>query len=640
VAVMTLWGCGRMPEASAQVNSWTNPASGYWEDQRWSLGALPGPGQSILLTNAGWKALAISSTTVQNVPETLTVGTLTVSSPIDSFNTLLLNYAGLAKPLTTASLTIASNSAVNLFSSALQVNNSGTDHFSVNGTFTEVESSAVSAGFLSLGEKSAGIYNLTNSSLAVNGEFLGGEFMATFNQSGGANTFNTLHLNHGSYNLYDGVCAGLIVIGDLTAAVFNQWGGSVTSYLAIAHGSYVLNAGMFAGPGMILPALTEGAIGSFVQTGGTNTEAGELFVGAPLGSVGAVAGSYSLSNGVLNTADTFVSYYGNFDQQGGNHIVQGAFSVVGTIISRNPGFTVDAYASLGGGASSCQSLNVEIAVFSQSGGTNQVAGDLTLRRTQPGTFYNLSGGSLQTSNTIIFSSYSGAFNQSGGVHRISHLLKLARNGDSYPCLYVLSGGELDVLDIVVNGGAVFRHTGGILIHSGVLTLDDGVWEAKPGGEQLGPLQLSGSGNSTLSMPAAGCIVQFAASSSLVWSNQSRLVIENWNGSINGGGIQQVLFGSSFPALTGQQLSQLEFLNPVGYAPGIYPARILATGEITPGGLLNAFRSGDSTVLQWENGFILQAATNVVGPYSDLTGVTNPYTNQMVEPQQFFRSRHL
>lgn len=637
---MTLWGRGRMPEAYAQVNSWTNPTSGYWEDQRWSLGVPPGPGQSIRLTNAGWKALAISSTTVQNYPETLTIGSLTVSSPTDSFNTLLLNYAGLDHPLMTSSLTIASNSAVVMFSSALQVNNLGTDHFSVNGTFTEVESSAVSAGYLSLGENSPGIYNLTNSSLTVKGEFLGGAFTATFNQDGGTNAFNTLHLNHGSYNLYAGHCAGPIVIGDITVAVFNQWGGSVTSSLAIARGSYTLNAGMFSGPGMILPANTPNAFGSFVQASGTNNQAGELFVGAQRGSVEASSGNYRLSEGVLNTTGTFVSFYGNFDQQGGSHVVQGAFSVVGTIIQRNPGFTVDAYATLDGGMSSCQSLNVEIAVFSQTGGTNRVAGDLTLARTQPGTFYNLSGGDLQTSNTIVFGSYSGAFNQSGGVHRISHLLKLARNADPYPCLYLLSSGELDAMDIVVNGGAVFRHTGGILIHSGVLTLDDGVWETKPGGQSLGPLQLSGSGNSTLSLPASGCVVQFATSSSLGWSNQSRLVIENWNGSINGGGIQQVLFGSSASSLTSQQLSQLLFYNPTGFALGVYSARILATGEITPSGRLNYFLSGVGMVLQWDNGFILQTATNVSGPYSDLTGIASPYTNQLVEPQQFFRLRHL
>ncbi len=629
-----------MSEASAQPNSWTNPTSGYWEDQRWSFGTLPGPGQSILFTNAGWKALGITANTAQNFPQTLSVASITISSPTNSFNTLLLNYAGLDNPLTTSSLTIASNSAVILFSSALRVNNQGTDHFSVNGTFTEVESSAVNAGYLSLGESSPGIYNLTNSSLTVVGEFLGGAFTATFNHNGGTNSFSTLHLNHGSYNLYDGHCAGAIVIGDLNTAVFNQWGGSVTSSPAIARGSYLLKAGMFSGPGMILPAVTPNASGAFVQTGGTNTQAGELFVGDPGEGREASSGKYSLLNGMLNTADTYVSLYGEFEQSGGSHIMQGGFAVAGKMIPRNPGYQGYAYATLSGGVSACQSLNVELAVFSQSGGTNQVAGDLTLRRTQPGTFYNLSGGSLQTSNTTIFSSYDGAFNQSGGVHRISRLLNLARNADAYQCRYVLSGGELDVRDIVVSGGAVFRHSGGTLIQTGILTLtgDGVVWEAAPGEEeQLGQLQLSGGlGTATLSLPASGCVVQFAASSSLVWSGGAELMIANWNGSLNGGGAQRILFGNSADALNAAQLSRIYFQNPANLAAGNYRVRILATGEIVPDALLFADHNGQQFVLSWSSGWTLQTTTNLAEPFIDLVNATSPYTNLFNDPQRFFR----
>src|SRR5712671_6365131 len=106
--------------ANSQPNSWTNSVSGYWEDQYWSLGLLPGSDQNILFTNAGWKALGIGPNTAQNFPQTLTVRSITLSSPANSFNTLLLNYAGLQTPLT-AALTVGSNSAVVMLSSALQV---------------------------------------------------------------------------------------------------------------------------------------------------------------------------------------------------------------------------------------------------------------------------------------------------------------------------------------------------------------------------------------------------------------------------------------------------------------------------------------------------------------------------------------
>jgi len=39
------------------------------------------------------------------------------------------------------------------------------------------------------------------------------------------------------------------------------------------------------------------------------------------------------------------------------------------------------------------------------------------------------------------------------------------------------------------------------------------------------------------------------------------MIENWNGSADGGGRQQVIFGNSAAALTAQQVSQIQFRNP-------------------------------------------------------------------------------
>ena len=78
----------------AQVNSWMKPTSGSWEEPQWSYGVLPGDGQSVAINNAGWKAVQITGNTVANYPQSLTMRDLTISSPVDSYNTLLLNYAG------------------------------------------------------------------------------------------------------------------------------------------------------------------------------------------------------------------------------------------------------------------------------------------------------------------------------------------------------------------------------------------------------------------------------------------------------------------------------------------------------------------------------------------------------------------
>src|SRR5256885_17270872 len=86
--------------ADPLINAWTNPVSGNWEDLKWSLGVRPGPAQTIMLTNQGWKAIAINPSTAQNFPQTFDVSSLILRGYTDSFHLLLLNYAGFQVPLT------------------------------------------------------------------------------------------------------------------------------------------------------------------------------------------------------------------------------------------------------------------------------------------------------------------------------------------------------------------------------------------------------------------------------------------------------------------------------------------------------------------------------------------------------------
>ena len=93
--------------APAQDNSWTSPVSGNWQDASWSLGVIPGTNQNVFLTNAGWKALQISSSTAHNFPQSFIVNSIVVSSPPDSFNTLLLNFAGAGTPFVVKAISVA-----------------------------------------------------------------------------------------------------------------------------------------------------------------------------------------------------------------------------------------------------------------------------------------------------------------------------------------------------------------------------------------------------------------------------------------------------------------------------------------------------------------------------------------------------
>jgi len=55
--------------------------------------------------------------------------------------------------------------------------------------------------------------------------------------------------------------------------------------------------------------------------------------------------------------------------------------------------------------------------------------------------------------------------------------------------------------------------------------------------------------------------------------------------------------------------------------------------------LSIFQNGSQIILGWSGPWVLQTATNVSGPYSDLPGATSPFTNMITaEPWEFFRLR--
>ena len=124
----------------AQSNSWSSALSGNWQDASWSLGALPGTNQTVLLTNSGWKAVQIGSATAQSFSQSLNVNSVVISSPTNSFNTLLLNFAGAAHPLTVQTLLVASNTAMTLISSGLRINGPVGEGMTVGGTFSQSDS--------------------------------------------------------------------------------------------------------------------------------------------------------------------------------------------------------------------------------------------------------------------------------------------------------------------------------------------------------------------------------------------------------------------------------------------------------------------------------------------------------------------
>ena len=276
--------------------------------------------------------------------------------------------------------------------------------------------------------------------------------------------------------------------------------------------------------------------------------------------------------------------------------------------------------------------------FDQSGGflssgSVSINGVVDARFGLQPSIYTLSGGELVTPT---ISMALGLFNQSGGTNNVG-VLTLSTNSS-----YNFTNGLLIATNIQVEGQSTFVHAGGSFGGRDNILLASGEWVERTAGEQLGQLQL-GSGNSSLNLPSGSCVLRFADSSSVSWASGAVLTIQNWSGSLSGGGSQQVFFGTSAAGLTAQQLIQVQFSNPAGVSAGTYSARTLSSGEVVPNQLVTAIiafsLSGNNLVLTWPTGWTLQSATNVVGPYGDVAGASSPFTNNLtLQPQQFFRLR--
>ncbi len=635
--------------AGAQINSWIKPSSGSWDDaSSWSLGVLPDSSQSVMITNSVWKAVAINPSTPINFPGSMTVSNLTILGATNAFNTLLLNSVGTGSPLVIGvdsnapgSLIIGdTNSAVVMFSSGLIVNNAlGTNgsplgEFEIDGTFIQSDGSEVAAGFLDLNLN--GTYNLTNGQVFIGSQFING----TFNQQGGTNLGAVIFRNGGDYNLFDGVMEGHVGFLNPYGGVFIQSGGTNISSLDLsAPGAYELSGGILisgdivVGPAYLDP-FTFGA-GGIQQTGGTNI-AGNISMG--VGYYNLQGGTLTASNFSLGpVADRHGSYGSSFMQMGG-YLSSGSVNLNGVY---NTGFGLGpATYTLISGELETPAINMTMGLVNQTGGTNRV-GVMTLDTISG---YTLSGGLLVVSNLIqngqVAFSHVGYVGQTGGTIQVLGTLFVGG-----AATYNLADGLLIADKIQLGGRSMFAHAGGSIAGLRNILLAGGGWAELTAGEQLGQLQLgSGTNNSFLDLPSSGpCVLRFADSSAVTWANDGRFVIQNWLGSLNGGGSQQVLFGTSASGLTAQQLSQVQFFNPAGLPYGTYSARILSDGEVVPNQVVSPTtvfsRQGNNLVLTWPAGWILQSATNVAGPYSDLTNASQSYTHDMNgQPQRFFRLR--
>ncbi|MEM6601371.1 MAG: autotransporter-associated beta strand repeat-containing protein [Verrucomicrobiota bacterium] len=144
----------------------------------------------------------------------------------------------------------------------------------------------------------------------------------------------------------------------------------------------------------------------------------------------------------------------------------------------------------------------------------------------------------------------------------------------------LTGNNTFTGPLVINSGTLLLGADNIITDSVATTLGGGTLDTGGNSDTLGTLTLSS--NSTIDLNSGNSILQFADSSGIGWTSGTTLLISNWSGALEtGGGTDQVFFGNSVSGLTTGQIGQIQFLDPVGLAPGLYGARILTTGEVIP-----------------------------------------------------------
>src|SRR4029079_9316073 len=87
--------------------------------------------------------------------------------------------------------------------------------------------------------------------------------------------------------------------------------------------------------------------------------------------------------------------------------------------------------------------------------------------------------------------------------------------------------------------------------------------------------LNVSANSHLDLGSGASVLRFANSSAVPWSGM--LTVDNWSGSLSGGGTDQIFVSASNSSLTKSQLANIVFAGS-----GMLNSTLLPTGERIPG----------------------------------------------------------
>jgi fibronectin-binding autotransporter adhesin len=428
-------GVGNM---GASGGTWTYNGSGSWGNgTNWSGGLFPSSGTVTLGAPGGPIAVTLDGNR--------TAGAL-VFNGVNGY-TLSQGTGGALTLGTTAGGSITVNNGSHTISAPLQM-----------------------AGNLSIGVASGAALQLSG---VVSESATGTSF--TFNGPGTLNysaigtfTGNTT-VNGGTLNLTGGYLPG----GPseyVNSTVVQTGGNNVVSPAGYYNALYVDHGATYtmSGGQLLVPAewVSYDASAAFVQTGGTNSAANFLNIGAY------ASATYTLSGGLLSVGTEEVGamgtpYSSTITQSGGTNLATTMYLGYGSPAN----YYLTSGTSGGGGLLSAQSEYLGIGngsgFVSQSAGTNS-ASFLYAGYNRGAGEYVLSGSGLLSAAYEYFgysSPYTSTMYQSGGTNTVAFYLTLGSNaGDSGA--YNLSGGSLAVAAlngaeyIGYDGTGTFTQTGG------------------------------------------------------------------------------------------------------------------------------------------------------------------------------------
>lgn len=193
-------------------------------------------------------------------------------------------------------------------------------------------------------------------------------------------------------------------------------------------------------------------------------------------------------------------------------------------------------------------------------GTLVIAGDLT------------HGSATLVNSPNIVMNASSAANISGTA--ITGIGTLTKAGAS--SVTIQTGVSANLIDI--QAGTLLMGGNNLVGNSTAIKMSGGTLGMNGKSDTVGTLTLAA--NSTVDFGGGNSVINFANSAATAWTAGTTLTIANWDGDWNGGGGDQLIFGSALSALGSGQISQIRFLNPNGIS-GMFNARILASGEIVP-----------------------------------------------------------